>query len=312
MSTTTGISTPSSSSGTAVVVSRRSSSGNLLEQEPAQYDPKKSGAAAASVELCSSSSFEILAPMEPPNQIMPQDDQLGTSLSKMTSNTTGKNNTISSRNCPSAFVLQITAVASLGGILFGYDLGVISGALPQLMETFDLTRVQQEICVSILYLGGGIGAALGGSLCDSFGRKRAILLTDAVFALGALILFAAPNFETVVVGRVVVGFAVAVSGIADVSYLHEIAPVQFRGAIVSVNEACISLGFLLAFGMGGALSGEGVKDGWRIMFGASGVIALIQFGGMLPLPEVRVVDVDCAGFLWRAARLVPFTPIAYT
>ena len=280
----TGNSGPSSSSG--AVVSRRSSSGNLLE-EPAA-DSKKNGAAAASAsERRSSSSFEILAPMEPPNKILAGDEELGTSLSK-NKNTTSKN-TISRSRRPSAFVLQITAVASLGGILFGYDLGVISGALPQLMATFDLTRAQQEICVSILYLGGGIGAALGGSLCDSFGRKRAILLTDAVFALGALILFCAPNFETVVVGRVVVGFAVAVSGIADVSYLHEIAPVQFRGAIVSVNEACISLGFLLAFGMGGALSGEGVKDGWRIMFGASGVIALVQFGGMLPLPEVRFV-----------------------
>jgi len=185
----------------------------------------------------------------------------------------------------SAFVVQITAIASLGGILFGYDLGVISGALPQLIETFDLDSRQAEICVSILYLGGGLGAALGGTLCDSFGRKRAILMTDFVFVLGALILYAAPNFECVVFGRVVVGFAIAVSGIADVSYLHEIAPPQFRGAIVSVNEACISLGFLLAFAVGGALSGEGKTDGWRIMFGVSGLVALIQFFGMLSLPE---------------------------
>lgn len=190
-----------------------------------------------------------------------------------------------SRRGLSAFVVQITAIASLGGILFGYDLGVISGALPQLIETFGLTSRQAEICVSILYLGGGLGAALGGTLCDSFGRKRAILMTDLVFGLGALLLYAAPNFECVVFGRVVVGFAVALSGVADVSYLHEIAPPQFRGAIVSVNEACISLGFLLAFGVGGALSGGDRTDGWRIMFGLSGLVAVVQFFGMLPLPE---------------------------
>jgi MFS family permease len=126
------------------------------------------------------------------------------------------------------FVIQITIIASIGGILFGYDLGVISGALPQLTTTFDLSSSQQELAVSILYLGGGIGASLGGSLCDSIGRKQTILLTDIVFGAGAIILYAAPTFAWVVFGRIVVGFSVAVSGIADVSYLHEIAPVHVR------------------------------------------------------------------------------------
>jgi MFS family permease len=187
---------------------------------------------------------------------------------------------------PTWFVYHVTAIASLGGLLFGYDLGVISGALPQLIRTFDLSRRQQELCVSILYVGGGLGAALGGSLCDSFGRKRAILLCDVVFGLGALILYAAPTFGFVVLGRIVVGFAIALSGIADVTYLHEIAPVHYRGAIVSVNEACIALGFLLAFWVGRSLSSDDEKsEGWRMMFGISGIVATIQFVGMLPLPE---------------------------
>eukprot|EP00977_Amphora_coffeiformis_P014324 scaffold3971_cov159-Amphora_coffeaeformis.AAC.3 len=186
---------------------------------------------------------------------------------------------------PSAFVMQVTAVASLGGILFGYDLGVISGALPQLTEAFELSNRQQETVVSILYLGGAMGAALGGSICDTFGRKRAIVVTDIVFLVGGLMLYAAPSYFILLVGRVIVGFAVAVSGIADVAYLHEIAPVQWRGAIVSVNEACISLGFLLAFGAANLLSYEGSTSGWRYMFGLSGVLALIQLWGMQPLPE---------------------------
>ena len=77
----------------------------------------------------------------------------------------------------------------------------------------------------------------------------------------------------------------AVSGIADVAYLHEIAPVKWRGAIVSVNEACISLGFLLAFGVAGLLSYEGNTSGWRLMFGLSGLLAVIQLLGMRSLPE---------------------------
>jgi MFS family permease len=184
---------------------------------------------------------------------------------------------------PSWFVVQVTAIASLGGILFGYDLGVIAGALPQLIHMFQLSSKSAEIIVSVLYLGGGLGATLGGSICDMFGRKRAILCTDVIFAVGAIVLMSAPNVITLILGRIIVGFGVAVSGIADVSYLHEIAPVEFRGAIVSVNEACISLGFLLAFGVGTALTGN--PNGWRTMFGLSGVLALCQFVGMLQLPE---------------------------
>jgi MFS family permease len=189
---------------------------------------------------------------------------------------------------PSLFVIKVTAIASLGGVLFGYDLGVISAALPQLTDYFDLNSKQQELVVAILYVGGGLGAAVGGSLCDAAGRKRAILWTDGLFLLGALVLMTAPSLHFILAGRVIVGFAIAVSGIADVSYLHEIAPIQWRGAIVSVNEASISLGFLLAFAVGNALSGddEGNSDnGWRTMFGVSGLVALVQMIGMRNMPE---------------------------
>lgn len=185
------------------------------------------------------------------------------------------------RKRPNWFITKVTIIASLGGILFGYDLGVISGALPQLIDAFDLTRSQQELVVSVLYVGGGIGATVGGILCDTFGRKRAILYTDIAFFLGAVLLYAAPNVTALIVGRIIVGFAVAVSGIADVSYLHEIGPPSIRGALVSVNEACISLGFLLAFAVGELQ----MADGWRIMFGLSGVIAVVQFAGMWNMPE---------------------------
>ena len=197
---------------------------------------------------------------------------------------------------PSWFVIQVTIIASLGGILFGYDLGIISCALPQLIVHFDLIPKQQELVVSILYMGGVCGATIGGSICDLFGRKKSILLCDIIFGIGAIILYSAQNVSSILIGRVVVGFAIALSGIADVTYLHEIAPVQFRGAIVSVNEACIALGFLLAFGIGSvpALSyNAAVNDevdlahveGWRVMFGISGFVALLQFIGMIYLPE---------------------------
>jgi sugar porter (SP) family MFS transporter len=181
------------------------------------------------------------------------------------------------------FVIRATAIASLGGILFGYDMGVISGALPQLTFAFDLTQNQQQLVVGILYLGGGIGAAAGGTLCDTLGRKTAILVTDIVFGIGALILYWASSLEELVLGRIVMGFAIAVSGIADVAYLDEMAPKEWRGAIVSVNEACISLGFLLAYVAGYMFRLN--SSGWRYMFGLSGIVALGQLLGMCGMPE---------------------------
>jgi len=125
-------------------------------------------------------------------------------------------------------------------------------------------------------------------LCDNIGRKKAILLTDLIFILGAVILLFAHNIFTVLVGRVVVGVAVSLSGIADVSYLHEISPVEWRGAIVSCNEACISLGFFISYLAGYYISLNYPENGWRIMFFLSSVIALIQFIGMLFMPESPV------------------------
>lgn len=186
------------------------------------------------------------------------------------------------------FIIKAVSIASLGGILFGYDMGVVSGALPQLKASLDLTQSQQEMVVSFLYLGGGIGAAVGGSLCDSLGRKSGILITDVIFIIGAVLLYFSWNLPSVLVGRIIVGFGVSVSGVADVAYLHEISPSEWRGSIVSVNEACISLGFLLAYIAGFVMGSIDPNEGWRTLFGLSAPIAVVQFIGMIAMPESPV------------------------
>lgn len=191
----------------------------------------------------------------------------------------------SSRSSIPPFVIKATFAASVGGILFGYDMGVTSTALPQLKASFGLSRSQQEMVVSFLYIGCSIGATAGGFLCDRYGRKRMILVTDSIFVLAALVLYTAWTFDIVLLGRILVGFAVAVSGIADVAYLHEISPKEYRGAIVSCNEACISLGFMLSYLIGYAISVHVPQDGWRLMFGIGSIIAILQFVAMLFMPE---------------------------
>ena len=137
--------------------------------------------------------------------------------------------------------------------------------------------------MGVLFVGGGVGAAVGGWVCDSMGRRRTILFTDVVFVVGALLLASAQQTIHLYIGRVVVGFAIAVSAVADVSYLHEIAPTEWRGSIVSSNEACIALGFLLAFSIDFVYSDY--SNGWRLMFGVSGILALLQLCGMCTMPE---------------------------
>lgn len=189
----------------------------------------------------------------------------------------------SSSERPSTFVIRLTATTCLGGCLFGYDLGAIGGALPQLASQFNLSENQQEGLVSMLYVGATIGASVGGTLCDTWGRQRMILMTDIVFMGGALWLYYCANsFATLLIGRFIVGMAVAISGVADVSYLQEVAPVQWRGAIVSVNEACISLGFLLAY-IAGFVHTQ--NEEWRLIFLWAGIVALIQFVAMFHMPE---------------------------
>jgi MFS family permease len=157
-----------------------------------------------------------------------------------------------------------------------------------LVHQFQLTQHEKERVVSILYLGGGLGAAVGGSLCDYLGRRAGIIMTDVIFIVGAVVLFWAQSLPHLLLGRVIVGFAISVSGIADVTYLHEIAPIEWRGSIVSVNECCISLGFLGAYLVGYVLSWLLPNTGWRTMFGLSGVIAIIQLIGMCHMPESPV------------------------
>lgn len=185
----------------------------------------------------------------------------------------------------SPFLIKVAIIASLGGLLFGYDMGVISGALPLLAKEYDLSRRQQEFVVSILYMGCGVGALFGGTFCDFYGRRKTILIVDGVFLVSAVVLFLAPSLYYVCFGRVMLGIAIALSGIADVAYLTEVSPDNHRGALVSCNEVCISIGFFASYLAGYVLSINFPDNGWRYMFGVAGLIAIIQYLGMRGLPE---------------------------
>src|SRR4029453_17879104 len=127
------------------------------------------------------------------------------------------------------FVYIAALFAALGGLLFGYDTGVISGALIFIKREFGLTTTDEEIVVSGVLLGATIGAIVGGKAADLFGRRRVLLVTAAIFGIGALASAVAPSPTVLIVSRVVLGLAIGLASTNVPVYLSEVAPPHARG-----------------------------------------------------------------------------------
>jgi sugar porter (SP) family MFS transporter len=182
-----------------------------------------------------------------------------------------------------AFACRAAVVGSIGGLLLGYDLGVISGALPALTIEFGLSTYEQELVTSLMLLGAVIGACFGGIVCDSIGRKQTVYMVCLIFLVGSVIMTLAQNIITLYVGRVIIGIGVSISAIVDISYLAEISPAEYRGAVVGTNELMVTVGILLAFLID--YSFMNVSNGWRFMF-AFPIILVMMWGClMFSMPE---------------------------
>ncbi|MEU2723853.1 sugar porter family MFS transporter [Streptomyces smyrnaeus] len=181
----------------------------------------------------------------------------------------------------------ITLIATFGGLLFGYDTGVINGALPYMTDDLGLTPVTEGMVTSSLLLGAALGAVTGGRLSDARGRRRNILLLAAVFFVGALGCSLAPNTEVMIVARFALGLAVGGASVTVPVYLAEISPAERRGALVTRNELMIVSGQLLAFSCNAALARVGGESGgvWRWMLVLATLPAVVLWFGMLVMPE---------------------------
>lgn len=184
---------------------------------------------------------------------------------------------------PVLLVTLASIIASIGGILFGYDIGIISGALLLLKKEFHLTCFEQEIIVSAVLIGALFASLVGGNIVDHCGRKSAIILSTILFIGGALILSFSFNINMIIVGRLIVGAGVSLSVTAECTYISEISPPNRRGTMVSLNEVGITVGFLLAYLCNYLFIY--CRNGWRYMFGAATVPALVQAAGVLFIPQ---------------------------
>src|SRR4051812_6447474 len=184
------------------------------------------------------------------------------------------------------FLIKLTVISTLGGLLFGYDTGVISGALLYMKADLNLTTFSEAVVVSsLLFPGAAFGALLGGKLADALGRKGSLLVCAGLFLAGPLSCATAPNVGVMTAGRILLGFGVGAAAVTCPLYLAEMAPADRRGRMVTINELMIVTGQFLAFAMNAILDAL-IKDPhvWRWMLAVAIVPAGRPFVGVFFLP----------------------------
>ena len=184
------------------------------------------------------------------------------------------------------FLVRLTVISTLGGLLFGYDTGVISGALLYMREDLHLTSFQEGTVVSSLLFGAAFGALLGGKAADVLGRKGSLQVCAVLFLCGAIGTSIAPTVQVMVVARVILGLAVGAASVTVPLFLAEMAPAHRRGRMVTINEFMIVLGQFLAFVINTVIDRTlGGADVWRWMLAVAAIPAVFLFFGLLLLPD---------------------------
>lgn len=180
------------------------------------------------------------------------------------------------------FVELTAGIAALAGLLFGFDTGIISGAILFIKNEFHLAPLTEEFLVSAALIGAVCGCVLSGRVTDAIGRRSTILITAGVFSVGSIVSAIAPNVGLLIVGRLAVGLAIGVASYTAPLYIGEIAPPNLRGGLVTLNQLAITVGILLSYVVDAWFA---PNQSWRWML-ASGVLPAIALElGVVFLPE---------------------------
>lgn len=178
---------------------------------------------------------------------------------------------------------------AFGGILFGYDIGVMTGALPFLQEDWGLQNNAALIgwITSSVMLGAIFGGAIAGQLSDRLGRRKMILMAAVVFVVGSVLSGISPHkgFLFLIGSRILLGLAVGAASALVPAYMSEMAPARLRGRLSGINQTMIVSGMLLSYIVDFLLKDLPITMAWRLMLGLAAVPAIILFLGVLKLPE---------------------------
>jgi sugar porter (SP) family MFS transporter len=180
------------------------------------------------------------------------------------------------------FLWRVSLIAGLGGILYGYDMGVIAAALTFVRETFALSTRMQEFVVSVVLVGAMSGAVAGGGIADRIGRRATLLWGAVIFLIGSLLAPLSPNVATLIAARALLGVAIGFTSVTAPVYVSELAPAQSRGRLIGLYQFALTAGIALADLAGYWLAAQ---HAWRWMFGLGAVPAALFLLLILTLPE---------------------------
>jgi sugar porter (SP) family MFS transporter len=180
------------------------------------------------------------------------------------------------------FIWRVSLIAGLGGILYGYDMGVIAAALVYVRQSFVLSTRMQEVVVSVVLIGAMSGALAGGAITDRIGRRATLLWGGAIFLCGSILAFASPNVLILIIARFLLGVAVGFTSVTAPVYVSELAPPRSRGMLIGLYQFALTIGIALADLVGYWLANQ---HAWRLMFGIGAFPAALFILLLLTLPE---------------------------
>lgn len=181
------------------------------------------------------------------------------------------------------YIYMVSAIAAIAGLLFGFDTGIISGALLFIEKDFIISTEMKELIVSSVLFGAMFGSLASGRLTDQFGRRRLMLIISVLFILGTMIASFATEVSSILLGRTLIGFAIGIGSYTTPLYIAEVSPHELRGGLVSLNQLAITVGILCSFIINYAFTH--IDGSWRWMFGIGLFPAVLLSIGMIFLPE---------------------------
>lgn len=198
--------------------------------------------------------------------------------------TTDRETSIDEKNINWKYVGAVSFVAAIGGLLFGFDTGVIAGAIGGVVEEFKLNAWQEGFAVSNLIIACILGSIITGPLSDLYGRKKMLILAGFLFTVSAVLSGLPRNYWELIIARAIGGFGVGIASVLSPVYIAEMSPAHVRGRLVAVNQLAIVVGILVCYFSNWLLVGVG-ENAWRWMFVVEAVPAFLFTLALFLIPE---------------------------
>jgi sugar porter (SP) family MFS transporter len=180
------------------------------------------------------------------------------------------------------FIWKVSLIAGLGGVLYGFDMGIIAAALVFVRSAFSLSIRLQEVVVSVVLVGAMLGAVVGGTVADRAGRRATLVWGGVIFIAGSILAPLSPNVAMLIAARALLGIAIGFTSVTAPVYVSELAPPQSRGMLIGLYQFALTGGIALADLVGYWLAGD---QAWRLMFGIGAIPALFFLLLVLNVPE---------------------------